>query len=580
MRMGKRASRPVDRESNGQTSLPPPVPLSPHLPVTPSPHLLVPLSLCLLVPLLVYLRTLAPGLTWAHEGGDGGDLITAAYTLGVPHPTGYPTYCLLGKLFSLLPVGEVAYRLNLLSAVSAAGAVALVYATARRVVEAISGERGWRTWTSAAVAALALAFSPVFWSQAVIAEVYALNAFFFALILWLQVRWLEGWKVGKLGGWEVGRLKVGRLEGWWKAGLGFALGVGLGNHLTLLLVVPGLLFFTRLPIYQLLIPTLSGLSIYAYIPIRAAQHPPVNWGAAHTWRGFLWLVSGALYRDYLFGLPWGQVPARLSALARLLGEQFTWVGVALGLWGLAELWITRNTQHEGHEECEIRNTKYAIRNAQYLAAVGKLTGISFLLYTIYAIGYDTTDSYVYLIPAFICFALWLAVGLERLGLQITNYKLQITNRRLQLTRNTQHATRGVLFFLLPLSLLIANFAAMDLSHDGQARRFGEGAMAVLPEGAVVISGTDQQTFALWYYQHVVTGREDMVVVDNGLWGLPWYRDDLARRGLPIPAGANPSLADFIAAVGDRSIYLTGPPRQFDLDVPAVPAGPLYRLQHE
>ena len=73
----------------------------------------------LAVPLLVYLLTLAPTITWAHDGADGGDLITAAYTLGVPHPPGYPVYCLLGHLFAHLPLRDVAWRLNLMSAVGA-----------------------------------------------------------------------------------------------------------------------------------------------------------------------------------------------------------------------------------------------------------------------------------------------------------------------------------------------------------------------------------------------------------------------------------------------------------------------------
>jgi hypothetical protein len=65
---------------------------------------------------LLYFLTLAPTITWEHDGYDGGDLTTAAYTLGIPHPTGYPTYMLVGHIFAQLPVGDVAYRLNLLSA--------------------------------------------------------------------------------------------------------------------------------------------------------------------------------------------------------------------------------------------------------------------------------------------------------------------------------------------------------------------------------------------------------------------------------------------------------------------------------
>ena len=73
-----------------------------------------------------YSLTLAPGLTWANHGEDGGDLITAAATLGVAHPTGYPTYLLLAHLFQLLPIGNLAFRTNLLSALSAMGAAFVV----------------------------------------------------------------------------------------------------------------------------------------------------------------------------------------------------------------------------------------------------------------------------------------------------------------------------------------------------------------------------------------------------------------------------------------------------------------------
>ncbi|OQY48284.1 MAG: hypothetical protein B6242_02695 [Anaerolineaceae bacterium 4572_78] len=69
-----------------------------------------------LIPLLAYSLTLAPDITWANYGMDGGDLIVASYMLGVPHPTGYPTYILLSRLFSEIPFGSIAWRYNLFSA--------------------------------------------------------------------------------------------------------------------------------------------------------------------------------------------------------------------------------------------------------------------------------------------------------------------------------------------------------------------------------------------------------------------------------------------------------------------------------
>ncbi len=71
----------------------------------------------------VYLRTLCPSV----YVGDSGELIAAAYTLGIPHPPGYPIYCLVGKLFSYIPVGSIAYRLNIMSAFFASATCAMLY---------------------------------------------------------------------------------------------------------------------------------------------------------------------------------------------------------------------------------------------------------------------------------------------------------------------------------------------------------------------------------------------------------------------------------------------------------------------
>ena len=132
----------------------------------------------------VYVATLAP--TVLPYGPpytlDSPMLQAAVAVLGVGHPTGYPTYMMLTHLFTYLPVGDVAYRVNLASAVYGVAAVAAAYAAGlllgRRVVAAAAG-------------ALALGFSEAFWSQAVIAEVYTLNALFVALVLLLLLLWRE-----------------------------------------------------------------------------------------------------------------------------------------------------------------------------------------------------------------------------------------------------------------------------------------------------------------------------------------------------------------------------------------------------
>jgi hypothetical protein len=134
--------------------------------------------------LALYALCLAPGLTWAHDGADGGDLLAAALTQGVPHPTGYPTYQLLLRTAIALFPGEPARAGNWFSAVCAAGAAALLADLATRMLPA----RPWRDPVALA-AALTWAASPTLWSQAVITEVYTLHALLVLVLLWLLWRW-------------------------------------------------------------------------------------------------------------------------------------------------------------------------------------------------------------------------------------------------------------------------------------------------------------------------------------------------------------------------------------------------------
>src|SRR5690606_37755221 len=124
----------------------------------------------------VYLLTIAPHLTWANGALDGVELVVASSTLGISHPPGYPTYIILGKLFSTIPLGAHAFRYNLFSAVSMAVAVGLTTLTIGTLYP--------RVRPSAALATVLLfAFTPLVWSQAIVTEVYALNVLMVATFL-------------------------------------------------------------------------------------------------------------------------------------------------------------------------------------------------------------------------------------------------------------------------------------------------------------------------------------------------------------------------------------------------------------
>jgi hypothetical protein len=470
--------------------------------------------------LAIYVATLAPGLTFEHYGTDGGDLISAARTLGVPHPTGYPTYTLLAWLFSYLPIRTIAYRVNLLSAVCAAIAAGLLCRTAQDLLP----EDRYNPLISTAMA-LVFAFSPLLWSQAVISEVYALLALFAALFLWLLIRWRNGSEEKAL----------------WLAA--FLLGLGLGNHLTLAFAVPAALILlwgrnrsdreqllrlrTILPAAGLFV---LGLGVYAYLPLAAARYPEVNWGNPQTWERFLWVVTAKQYQIFAFGLGLEQVPTRIFDWARLLGAQFGWWGLAIALVGGWSWWQ--------------RDRQFAIFSLTWM-----------LLVLIYAFFYDTGDSHVYLLPPLMLLALWWAEG--------AHYLLKVIQRRQPRWLNLALA----IVLILPFVSLALNWRAADLSKEVSVHAYIDQTLDGVEPGGLVIVRGDGPTFALWYAIYAEERRPDVAVVSGPLLAYIWYRDEVRLLypdlTLNEPRGSNPTIDDLVqdlitSNLGFRPIYATDP----------------------
>jgi hypothetical protein len=207
-------------------------------------------------------------------------------------------------------------------------------------------------------AGLALAFSPVLWSQAVIAEVYALGALFAALLMFLA------------GATTRGATRCARDCPYRAAVWGAALGLALGAQPVLILfglLTPFVLGRRGKSWIRAGLGFLAGLSVFVVLPIRARSGAPVNWGDASTLNGFWWLVSAQLYHGYAFALPLSSLGARLLAWATLLARQFTPVGALFAVWGLWQL--------------------FKLQRGLALAMLAMFAG-----WSVFAIGYNTTDS--------------------------------------------------------------------------------------------------------------------------------------------------------------------------------------------
>ena len=489
----------------------------------------------------IYVSNLPPSITWTNFSADSGELATAVYTLGVAHPPGYPTYILAGKLFSFLPFGELAYRTNLMSAFFGAVAVGLWFLTVMDVISLAARESGKgnavMAMASAVVAALSLAAAPLFWSQATITEVYALNAFFVAAIAFLLVR-----RIVKQTSPTARALGDKHL-----LAAAFLLGLGLGNHVTLaFLALPALLliaarwsrksFATVLPA---LVSLLAGLLIYVYLPISAAQDPVVNWGQANEASGFWWTISGAPYRQFAFAVSSELWIDRLKEWWGLLIAQYYYLGVPLGLIGLWHLW-------------------------QRHLLIGLFTLSYVLIIVIYAGTYDTSDSFVYLVPGFMIFALWLGLG--------SFWALtEVIPRIWQKLRGASYpraflASVTLAFLLIvglvPVRSVIANYSAQDLSNDSEAIEYAREVLRSLEPEALLLLERDDHTFSIWYAQFVTDARPGVFLVTQNLLVYDWYVDSLEKQypGL-LPRDPGEQFDEILRGLirsnfGKRPVYLS------------------------
>lgn len=426
---------------------------------------------------LVYLTTLAPTVAT----NDAGRFQVAAPVLGTGHPTGYPTFIVLGKLFTYLPVGDIAYRMNLMAAVFGALAAALFFLVAREI-----GDRA----IPAAGCALLFAFSATFWSQATLAEVYTMHATFVLGVTYLLLRWREGSQPALLGAALLYGLSLGNNAGMVLLAPAFAVLLLAGRWRKLTAGLVGLAA----------LESLLGLSIYAYIPIRGFAGAWHNYGdPVHDWADVWALVSGARFQ----GLMGGSLAELLYGTGRFLAGLMTQIAPPVG-YALGPILLVGGV--------------FGAR-ALYLRerAVGVALGLGLIPTLMYAVSYRIDDIAVYYIPVYLFLGLFLAAGISRV-----------------LERRSPTALTFA-FAALPLCLaalaLVFNHSQVDRSDYYAERQRSEAIMARLPERAVLYGKLP--IVPLTYVKEVEGLREDVTLrwLDGGTQGRHMAAD--VRSGRPV-----------------------------------------------
>jgi hypothetical protein len=482
-------------------------------------------GLAILIIAIVYGQTVAPSVIQI----DSGELAAVQAVLGIAHPTGYPLFTLLGYLFSGVPLsGSKIFQLNLLSLFWCVLSVTffwksfyLIYqgkdfcwhqnkrkkdASKRKihVEKPLHSEKRWMGLYAGFLGAAFLAFSRTFWLQSTAVEVYSLHLFLLSLIVYFLCKFYQS-----------ERQSIG-LYGW----IGIALGLGFANHMTTLLILPGMFFlffskerFRRSTLNRLFLVLSVMLLVcglfYCYLPIRAAQKPVLNWGNPVDLGNFIRHVSGKQYRVWLFSSS-AVAKKNLIRFFHCFPDEFSWFGVLLGIVGIY----------------------YTLLKMRRLALFLLL---SFFTTLFYAINYDIHDLESYFLLAYWVFGMFIAFGIWRIVSWTWKWRW-----------------RFILLVLFPLGVVyegFRNYSEVDQSQVTIFEDYTKGALQSLPEEAVLLSYQwDTLISPATYFQWVEGFRKDVMVVDKELLRRSWYFNQLKGCYPEVMENIVPETQRFIEAL--------------------------------
>ncbi len=507
----------------------------------------------------LYLHTVAPTVTFE----DSGDFISSAYLLGIAHPSGYPTYTMIGHLLTYLPLGNIAFRINLFSPICGAITCLCLYFIYYLATNSKKWSKGGISITLAAVTALLFGGSSTIWSQSIIAEVYPLNVLFVSVLILILIKWQSSLNIrqGDISSYPVSKLL-----------LLFAVTYGFSftNHMLSLFLAPAFIYLfwivdRRIFLswkYILLIGLffILGLLPYIYLPMRSSQEPLIDWGNPTTMEMFYYHVFGKIYQGKIFTLGVAKVLENLKLYFNFLGNQFL---IIIGFIGIVGIW-----------RLIVENRKLVI-----------FLGLIWLGNVGYTVNYDFGEALEpYFVPSFFIWAIFLGYGLYWI------VELIILNiNRLPLIKKIVIPLISALSVLLPIIVMMNHYQSHDKSRYFFAHDYGRNIMRDIPSNSILVNGGDDSFMILWYLSYVERMREDLPVFTVYFISQKYLGHILtAHPEISITSNLydsydkivkniidnNPSLRIYYGAelVGNTSISMPYPER-------LIQQGMVYEIQH-
>lgn len=416
-----------------------------------------------LLVLTIYVLTLNPTIA----PGDAGELITMAYAGGVLHPPGYPLYSLLAKIFTFIPFGSVAFRVNLLSAVLSAAASGLLFLFMSNWTK--------KSWIGLLSASL-FSFSPLVWKYSVTAEVFSLNHLLIMTVFFFASRF-ENTKNPKDALW-----------------CNLFFGLCLSNHYTSV--------FLTLPIFlwtcsrcnfnwKIMLVPILGLTPYLYLLI--AKQTTHSWGDTRTFAGFLTHILRTEYGVFQLG-PNIIENTFFDSLVYFFKQMFTemlGLGILLSIVGV------------------LISFKRKISLLQFMFA-----GLLFYIFIFHLLARFTVQDEVYreVLSRFwqqpvLLLSVFAGFGAFYINDFLNHIKLNL------------FAGFGIILAMTQLGL---NFKSSDQSKDTLFYEFGKNLIERIPSGSVYLPFGDLDFFTTLYLQKCEGLRPDLIILSQGRLSRSWY----------------------------------------------------------
>ncbi len=463
--------------------------------------------LSFLIPLGGYLVTLAPSVTFF----DSGEFITAIACLGSPHSPGYPLFVNYAKPFTYLPLGNIAFKVNIATAVSGALACYGAFLLTRFLLA--DDERAAMPQLSplfrdlaALAAALAFAFTPRLWLQSNHDKPYPLVSFIAVMVLYLVLCWRKSSLAGEE---RPAYVYLGA----------FLCGLATGAHQTIVLMIPAYAFIVLVTDWRVLTRikeillalsfAILGFAINLHLPLRATRNPILNWADPRTLDQFLWHFLRKGYpvekpvRD--LKLLWQQINAFN------VPHEFTIAGMVLLLLGMV----------------------YLFTRKRWIETVAYLLGLGAFLLVI--VGYfNTPGELIFLTEEFFTPLYCLSAAFIGLGLWYLTTLLLTVMPVLAAKPLAARLLVPVVLFALPTGVFAINFVENDQHDNYVAYDYATNTLRSAPQGSVLYTWGDSGAFPLWYLQGVERMREDLDLLHTPHLVFKWYLDafpELFRNSL-------------------------------------------------